>query len=132
MFLLKNLLLSNTPLKIICIFLGYSFWYIASFNQLINYTMRIPLCFTTSSDKHIINAPEFIDIILEGKRSSLYALDKKSLNAHVDIEKFSTGTHNIILNDRNLFLPKKIKLVHYKPLNLTITITDNNEKEKTL
>jgi len=129
MFLLKNLLLSNTPLKIICIFLGYSFWYIASFNQLINYSIRIPLCFTSSLNNHIIKAPEFIDITLEGKRSSLYALDKKALNAHVDIEKFSIGTHNILLNDKNLFLPKEIRLVHYKPLNLTFTIISNNEKE---
>lgn len=122
---LKNLFLSNTPLKIISLFFGYSFWYIATFNQIIMFNVRASLFFA-SSDHYAIDAPEFINVTIQGKRSHLYALNDQSLGVHIDIKNLSQGTHTITLTKKNLFLPRYIKLVDYQPSDITITITDNS------
>src|SRR5579872_2023577 len=121
---LKKLLLSNAPLKIISLFLGYSLWYVASLNQTVTLSMDIPLCFNTMQESYAINAPETINIQLQGKRSALHCIDQKELAAHIDITKLLPGKHGIILNERHLFLPSTISLVQYTPANISITIVD--------
>jgi hypothetical protein len=120
--LLKNLFCSNALLKIICLVLGYSFWYIASFDQTITIHINVPLCFTATAENYRIDAPETIAITLCGKRSDMYALEKESLAAHIDINNLVPGNHGIMLTEHHLFLPKSITLVHYKPSNLSLTI----------
>ena len=121
--LLKNLFYSNALLKIICLVLGYSFWYIASFNQIVTIQVNVPLCFTAETDNLFINAPETIDVTLTGKRSDMYALEKEALAAHININNLLPGKHGIIITEQHLFLPKTITLVNYKPSNLSLTIT---------
>jgi YbbR domain-containing protein len=122
--LLKNLFLSNALLKIICLLLGYSFWYIASFDHIVTIQISIPLCFTAITDNYRINAPETIQVTLKGKRSAMYALDKETLAAHVAIDNLLPGKHGININEQHLFLPKTISLIHYKPSNLSLTIQE--------
>src|SRR5580693_2934536 len=119
---LKYLLLNNAPLKIISLVLGYSFWHIATINQIITTTVTIPLCFNLA-ENYTINAPEKINITLKGKRSDLYTIDISSLAAHIDATKLSLGKHGILINEHNLFLPQTISVVCYKPSNIIITIT---------
>lgn len=128
MLVLKNLFCSNALLKIICLLLGYSFWYIASFDSIITIQVNVPLCFAHTEDNYQVTAPETIDITIKGKRSALYALEKDSLAAHININKLLPGKHGIILTEQHLFLPKNISLVQYKPSNLSLTIV---ETEKT-
>jgi len=121
---LKNLSLHNAPLAIISLLLGYSFWYIASYNHLMSLQLTIPLCFSELPDNYTINAPEKIAVTLTAQRSDLYALDRTSLSAHININKLLPGKHGIVLTEHHLFLPKNIALTHYKPTNLCITITE--------
>lgn len=121
---LKNLLFNNASLKIISFFLGYSFWHIASINQIITMSAIIPLYFSSPADHITIKAPETITVVLQGKRSDLYALEKESLAAHVNISKLLPGKHGIILKEHHLFLPHTITLLQYKPSNLSCTIID--------
>ena len=121
---LKNLLFSNAPLKIISLFLGYSFWHVASINQIITMNTTIPLYFSSTPYQVAVKAPETITIVLQGKRSDLYGLDKESLAAHVNISKLLPGKHGIILKEYHLFLPHTITLLQYKPSNLSCTIVD--------
>ena len=123
---LKKLFLSNAPLLIISLFLGYSFWYIASYDQTILLNVNVPLCFAGAMDSYYLLAPENIDITIKGKRADIYTLDKEALAAHVNISKLLPGKHGIQLTEHHLFLPKNIALVHYKPSNLTITISEQN------
>ena len=120
--LLKNLFLSNALLKIVCLLLGYSFWYIASLDHITTLYMSVPLCFTATTHNYHINAPETIGITIRGKRSDLYALEKETLAAHVNIDNFLPGTQGIIITEQHLFLPKAITLVNYKPSNLSLTV----------
>jgi YbbR domain-containing protein len=105
-----------------CLFFGYSFWYIASFDHTITFSTSVPLCFTAIDDNYPVNAPEKISITIRGKRSALYGLEKKDLAAHVNINKLLPGKHSIIITEQHLFLPKSVTLVDYKPSNLAITI----------
>ncbi|HLJ31456.1 MAG TPA: hypothetical protein VKU36_03380 [Candidatus Babeliales bacterium] len=119
---LKKQLLTNIPLIIISLFLGYSFWYIATYDQTVMFQLNVPLCFAASADNCTLQAPENIQITLQAKRTDMYALDKDALAAHINISKLLPGKHGILLTEQHLFLPNSITLVHYKPSNLTVTI----------
>lgn len=120
---LKILFLTNAPVVIISLFLGYSFWYIASYDQTVVLQFNVPLCFAGSINNCTLDAPEKIDITLKGKRADIYALEKESLAAHINTNKLLPGKHGIVITEQHLFLPKSVTLVQYKPTNLTITIT---------
>jgi len=124
---LKNLFLSNAPLAIISILLGYSFWYIASYNHIVSLRVNIPLCFSEATNSYVVHAPEKIAVTLMGKRSDLYSLERESLAAHININKLLPGKHGIILTEQHLFLPKNIALINYKPANLCIIISENKK-----
>lgn len=124
---LKNLFLSNAPLAIISLLLGYSFWYIASYDHIISLKINVPLCFSELPETYTLNAPEKVAITLKAKRSDLHALEEKSLAAHINVKKLSPGKHGIILTEQHLFLPKNIALTNYKPANLFITISANKK-----
>lgn len=109
------------PLVIISLILGYSFWYIASYDQTVMLQLNVPLCFAGATD-YTLHAPEKINITIKGKRADIYALDPQSLAAHININKLLPGKHGILLTEQHLFLPKNITLVHYKPSNLSVTI----------
>lgn len=121
---LKNLYLANAPLAIISLLLGYSFWYIASYNHMINFQCTIPLYFYDASSTYTIHAPEKVVVTLTAKRSDLYALDRSTLAAHININKLLPGKHAIVLTKQHLFLSKNIALTHYKPANLCIVISE--------
>lgn len=121
---LKKLFLTNAPLVIISLVLGYSFWYIASYDQTIMLQMNVPLCFAGATDHYALEAPEKIDITIKGKRADIYALDREALAAHINTSKLLPGKHGIMITEQHLFLPKTVALVHYKPTNLTLTISE--------
>jgi len=120
----KNLFLSNAPLAIISILLGYSFWYIASYNHIVTLQFNVPLCFSNLPEHYSIDAPEKIAITIKGKRSDIYSLEKPSLAAHINVQRLLPGKHGIMLTEQHLFLPKDIVLTQYKPANLAITICE--------
>jgi hypothetical protein len=121
---LKTLLFSNAPLKIISLLLGYSFWHVASINQIITISATIPLYFSSTPHQVSVKTPDEVTVTLQGKRSDLYGLEKESLAAHVNISKLLPGKHGIILKGHHLFLPHTITLLQYKPSNLSCTIVD--------
>ena len=122
---LKKLFLTNASLIIISLILGYSFWYIASYDQTVMVQLNVPLCFAGATN-YTFHAPEKIKITLKGKRADIYALDQQSLAAHININKLLPGKHGILLTEQHLFLPKNITLVQYAPSNVMITITANS------
>lgn len=126
---LKTIFFSNAPLKIISLFLGYSFWYIATINQPTTLTTTIPLCFGQLSSNYIIDAPETISVTLQGRRADLYTLDTNLLAAHVNINKLLPGKHGIVLKDHHLFLPHTITLQKYSPSPLSVTIIHSSTQD---
>lgn len=121
---LKSLFLSNAPLAMVSLLLGYSFWYIASYNHIVTLQCNVPLCFSALSHTYSIQAPEKVAITIKGKRSDIYSLEKKALAAHINVNKLLPGKHGIMLTEQHFFLPKSIVLTNYKPANLCITIAE--------
>jgi len=105
------------------IIIGYSLWYIATYNQTIEETFIIPLCF---SSHQRIEAPEAISVTLACKRADMYTLDTDSLAAHITTHKLLPGKYGILLTERQLFLPDTIKLARYSPSNLSFTIKEHD------
>lgn len=117
--------MSNAPLKAISCILGYSSWYLLG-NLCVHTTqVTVPLTFYNTQKKWTIEAPETISISLAGRRSPIRSLETKKLAIHVDGSTLQSGTQPITIATHQLFLPDSIKLVHYIPATITVTVTHN-------
>jgi len=122
---LRTNLLANTPLKIMSCILGYSFWCILSCSHSSTVWIDAPLCFFGDNSQKKISAPEKISVALSAKRTDLHAIDRNALAIHVDTSTLHEGPNNITLDNKSLFLPDSIKLVHYSPANIVIDVKEN-------
>src|SRR5579885_1148801 len=124
---LKSILESNLSLKAMSLFLGIGFWYIYSSYHPTSITVDVPLCFYGSAADKTIDAPESIKVQLSGKRSDFYNLDLSNLALHINADELIPGDQLIDITEEKLFLPKKIKLLSYTPLNPTITLKEHTK-----
>lgn len=120
----STIILSNMPLKIISGILGFAFWYIFSQGQTISIWLDVPICFHDVPEYITIHCPETITINIAGKRTDLYALDCKHLAVHLNSQHLSPGKKLLTITSHSLFLPETINLLHYKPSNVLIEITE--------
>jgi len=121
----SNLLVTDRKLLfIIASILGYSFWLLLSSSFTITLDKTIPIYFYNNKNM-IINGPETIKITLAGKRFEIATLDMDNLAAHINADIFKSGINKLVITERDLFLPKSIKLIHYNPANSTINIVKN-------
>lgn len=123
---LKTFGLNNTALKIISLILGYLFWLVLIQNQKINTTIEVPLYFYGLKNNFEVVGPENIKIKMNSKRSDLTHSDKSELAAiHIDASKFETpGKFPVHLNENDIFLHNKIKLLDYNPSIFNIEIKE--------
>ncbi|MCL5436915.1 MAG: hypothetical protein M1549_03520 [Candidatus Dependentiae bacterium] len=115
---LRKALTSNYIHKLGSLFIGIALWGIVSSQHEERLTITVPLCFYTTQTNACIpsQAPGKIAVTLRGRRAILRQLDLASLAAHVDATKL--GASGIIprITERNLLLPKTIKVVEYRVL----------------
>ena len=128
MLKIKQLILSNAPLKVVSLFMGYTFWYIFGHAQTITTELTVPLCFYGATDKMTISAPDTVHIALNGKRAIMHTLDLNNLAIHVDARALVNGTQPIEISQQSLFLPESIKLVHYTPAQICVTLAQQVEE----
>ncbi len=112
----------TVPLKIISIVLGYSFWYILSSSHTSTAWISIPLYFYNVPTEKSINAPEVLSVKISGKRDELRMLDLQELAIHVNATQLHDGKNLLTITPETIFLPKRIKLVHYSPSNPTVEL----------
>ncbi len=117
---IKNLLLSNSTIKLSALFIGFTLWSILNESQQARTTLAVPVCFYNIPDHCSITAPESVTITLAGKHTSLRTLNTKTLAAHIDAKTLLPGTNVIDMTSEQLMLPPQINLVKYKPLRLRI------------
>ncbi len=122
---LRNLLLNKHSLKINALILGYWLWHTISYHQLQTITLRVPLCFY-GNEAIKIDAPESISVALFGYKSDLILMSLHELAAHFDCKNFVVGDYPISVTHDTLFLPERIKLLHYSPSPIIIKVTKNN------
>lgn len=120
--ILKKIPINNAPLKVISLILGYTLWHIFANSHTKSIDIQVPLCFYSVPENHTIKAPDTVTVCLTGKRTQLYALNKKSLAVHINAQNLTPGTVPIAITSESLFLPNTIKLVHYIPSNVQVTV----------
>ncbi len=118
--IIKKALANNIALKVASAILGYALWSIMSQQQTVTITHEAHLCFYNLPPTYHINAPETVAISLQGKRKHLDQLDSSRLAIHINGQELHVGEQPLIMNEKKLFLPEIIKLVHYCPTVITI------------
>jgi YbbR domain-containing protein len=123
---IKQLVLTNLPIKLISLVSGYLVWSLISGSHVICITQEVPVCIYNCEPYQSINAPETIMVTLQAQRNTLYSLDAQELAIHLDASTLHKG-HNQLLVDRStLFLPEGVNVVHYSPSNAVIQLTEKN------
>ena len=120
--ILKNALLNNLTLKAISLVIGYSFWHACSNTQTIHLQYKVPICFYNSSEHQQFSAPEHVSVTLQSTRTQLHALIVENLAVHIDAARLHTGPNALEISPDTLLLPASIKLVHYTPTNVIVTV----------
>lgn len=128
---IKNLILSNAPLKVASCIIGYTFWFIFGHSQTIKTELSVPLCFYGTDQTMQIQAPESIRIELLGKRAVMQTVDLSNIAIHIDARDLAEGSQPIEITQEKMFLPESIKLIHYSPAQIMVTANkQQNEPEE--
>lgn len=119
---LQKLLTNRISLIIISAIIGSSIWYTISIDKPAQLSLSLPICFYGQSDQQTIKAPLQVYVRLSAPRRLLCALDSNTLAIHLDAHKLHAGKNSITLTHAELLLPKCIKLLDYRPLNIIIDV----------
>ena len=119
---LQKLLTNRINLMIISCIIGYGVWYTISIDKPAQLRVSIPICFYGQDEQQTIKAPSHVEVHLCAPRQLLYALDSTVLAVHLNAHKLHTGKNSITLTHAELLLPKCIKLLDYKPLNIVVDV----------
>lgn len=114
---LRKVLTSNPIHKVCSLIIGITVWGVISplHNDML--TIEVPLCFYNTPQQGmgtLPQAPERITVTLRGKRSALRRLDRANLAAHVDTAHIDASGIIPRITEKNLLLPKTIKVVEYR------------------
>ncbi len=117
----KPHLLNTLSLSIVSLILGYSLWQAMSQPYTLHTVITVPISFYNTENLAIV-APETISLRLQGTRTDLYKTIS-NLALHYDAAQLETGTHTLKVTHENLFLPDSVLLLHYLPIEVTVTKT---------
>lgn len=121
--LLKNTILNNLTIKIFSLIIGYCLWSFLGSIYLQTNTVHVPVCFyNVAGNREISAQPESIAIQIRGRRSDIKQCS--DLAIHINAESLTLGQHKITPLEAQLFLPKTVTMVCYKPLIISLTVTE--------
>jgi hypothetical protein len=123
--LVKTAPLNNVALKCLALVFGYGLWHCVSTHQKIQITQKIPVCFYNTLSSQTITAPESITITVYGARKDLFQTTFDSA-LHYDAHTLQEGTHTVPITKEQIFLPESVRLVHYKPTEITIVVRETD------
>lgn len=120
--IVKNSILNNKTIKIISLIIGYSLWsYLGQIYQ-VSQWITAPICYyNVPEDINIKTETEKITVHLTGKREDIRHCS--DIGLHIDASKLCAGQHFIMPDEQMLFLPSTVKLIHYKPLKISFTVS---------
>lgn len=120
--LLKKAVLNNLTIKIFSLIIGYCLWTFLGSIYLQTNTIHVPVCFyNVPNNREVTAQPETIAIQIRGKRADLKWCSDLAL--HVNAESFALGQHTVAPSEEQLFLPKTVTMVYYKPLAINLAVT---------
>ena len=115
----KQHLLNNLSLSVLSLLMGYALWQAVSQPYTIEATFSVPLSFYNTEDL-TITAPETIFIRLNGTRKNLYKM-AANIAIHYNANDLPEGIITLKITPANLFLPDTVLLLHYVPIEITVT-----------
>ena len=119
----RNTILSNLPLKVASLILGYAFWYMLGQSCDIVKTVNVPVCFYNVTDETTIDAPENVNVELVSKRSNFRRINTNQLALHYDAQAFGDGQTPLSVTQEKLLLPEQIRVVNWAPSKLFVTVS---------
>lgn len=123
---LRTLQVSNNhSLKVISLIFGYLFWLILVQTQKINSVIEIPVGFYGLKENLQVTAPENLRVTFSGKRIDLSKVPFYPMaSAHIDVSNINEpGEYKMQINETDIFLNNKIRLVNYSPETITVKIS---------
>lgn len=113
--------------KLISLVFGYCLWFWIAQYQTISqsYTAAI---YSYDTENKKITTPESVFVKLQGSRHDMYHFNQQNLAVHIDSSSYKPGTHEILLNKENLFLPETIKLIDLNPSYISIHVNSIEQK----
>lgn len=124
--MIKQIALHHNFIKVASSIIGFTLWTFIAQQQVITVNTKLPVCFYQLDDKLELDAPEYINVTISGKRKELHAFNPEENAFHLNAQEYKVGTHELPLSHQNLFLPEGIKLVQLKPAHITLQITKSN------
>lgn len=118
---LRALISSSLLHKGSALIIGFLLWAELSPLRHATITATVPLCFYGDAAQHDgINAPETVTVTLRGPRADLARITPATLAVHLEAARLRSGKNGIIIRSRDLFLPARVRVVHYNPLPLVV------------
>lgn len=123
--LFKNTLLSNLTIKIFSVLMGFYLWTFFGGIFYQSKSITVPVClYNIPHHKEIKVSPEYISVQIQGKRTDLkHCYD---IAFHLNAATLADGEHRLAPHEEDLFLPKTVSMLNYKPQTITVTVASNN------
>lgn len=123
--LFKNSLLSNLTIKIFSVFMGFYLWSFLGGIYWHTKSVRVPVClYNIPTNKQIMVKPEYVSVQIQGKRADLKQCS--DIAFHLNAATLAEGEHKLAPHEEDLFLPKTVSMVNYKPQTITVKVVTSN------
>ncbi len=114
--------LRTLVLKAGALLCGYALWHTTSKYQKITLTKDVPLCFYNVPADIRLEAPEMISVTYQGTRENIFVTAFDSA-IHVDAQNMHEGHYTQAIAREQIFLPESVRLLHYVPTEIALSVT---------
>lgn len=105
--------------KLFSLLLGYGLWFFVAQYQTVMQSFPVQV-YLYDAHHQQVTTPSSVQVTVLGSRKDMYHFDKKNAAIHVDSSSYDFGSHEIVLQRENLFLPDTIKLIDLEPSCISI------------
>ena len=120
---LKTIILQNAPIKLVCLLLGYGFWYLIAHATVMYQHQAVPLVFYNVPEQAHISAPPMVTVHIKGTRRALASRMPLPISIYLDAREFTRERTTIALGPEHLWLPQGVDVVHYEPSLIEVAIS---------
>ena len=119
--IVKSLFTHQAILKINACIIAYFLWAFLGECYMITQWVNVPICFyNIPANCTLTSTPATIQVCLQAKRTALRKCT--DLAFHINADSLSGKATTILPQEEELFLPRTIKMVQYKPYTVKIDI----------
>jgi len=105
-------------------------WLILASQQEVKISMIAPVKHINIPSELILgkHSAKSVNLTLSGRRNNLQALKAQGVRVYVDLEKLSSGTHQIMLSAKNIDLPLGVNVNNVAPKSIRINLEPLRKK----